>query len=140
MSNESDYWCNRFIEIGKEPSIEDFTYYDISSPRGKILHEEMSLEELKDFYGIDYDPLILIKSFDYEVEEIFDGDSFEEKLDIYNEKLEICKQEFKIYLFNFHNVSGPKAERLFQVCFEKNKSFYNTRLDFETFVEFIKEN
>ena len=49
MNNESDYWYNRFNEIGKEPSIEDFTYYDISSPRGRILHEEMSLEPLTDY-------------------------------------------------------------------------------------------
>jgi hypothetical protein len=140
MSDRSDYWCNRFDEVGEEPSIEDFTRYTISSPKGKILHEEMSLKELKDFYSLDYDPIILLQqSFDYQVEEIVDVESYEEKLDIYYEELEICKNDFKIFLFDFHNVSGPKAERLFHVCFEKNRLFFDAESDFETFVEFIKE-
>lgn len=141
MSDKSDYWYYRFDEVGEEPSIEDFTRYTISSPKGKILHEDMSLKELKEFYSLDYNPIILLQqSFYYQVEEIVDCVAYEEKLDIYNEELDLCKNDFKIFLFDFHNVSEPKAKRLFHVCFEKNKLFFDAESDFETFVEFIKEN
>ncbi len=142
MNNDkSDFWCNRFDEVGEEPSIEDFTLYTISSPRGKIIHEKVSLKELKSFYSLDYNPIILLQqSFNYDVEEIVDFDSYDKKLELYNEKLDHCKNDFKHHLFSFHGVSGPKAERLFTLCFEKNRLFYHAESDFETFVELIKEN
>lgn len=43
MSDRSDYWCNRFDEVGEDPSIEDFTSYTISSPNGKILQLKICL-------------------------------------------------------------------------------------------------
>jgi hypothetical protein len=118
------------------PSKEDFTVYHVMK-KGKIIHSEITMDELKKIYGLT--PLTRLKESSHVVEKDFNEDEFRLCQKNYRERIQSVYQEFKQYLFKEYSVSGSKAERLYEICSSRYQSCSSIEELFSEFVELIQE-
>lgn len=130
-----EYW-NEKIQNLPYPYKEDFTVYHVIK-KGKIIHSEITLDELKKIYGLT--PLTRLKESSHVIERDFNEDDFRLCQKNYKERIQAVYNEFKQYLFKEHSVSGPKAERLYEICSNHYQTMSCIEELFSEFVELIQE-
>jgi hypothetical protein len=95
------------------------------------------MDELKKTFGMT--PLIKLKESSHLVEKDFNEDEFRVCQKSYRERIQEVYNEFKKELFKEYSVSGPKAERLYEICSSRYQSCSSIEELFSEFVELIQE-
>lgn len=129
-------WRDEKIQNLPYPNKENFTVYHVMK-KGKIIHSEITMDELKNLYGLT--PLARLKESAHVVEKDFNEDCFRLCQKNYKERIQAVYNEFKQALFKEHSVSGPKAERLYEICSNHYQSTSCIEELFSEFVELIQE-
>jgi hypothetical protein len=116
------------------PNKEDYVVYHVMK-KGKIIHQGVTLNELKEIY--DTNPLSRLKSQKFVVEQETDEEGFRLKQKEYYAQQANVSSIFKQDLFEDYGVSGPKAEQLYNICANRDSNFDSIECDFSDFVELI---
>lgn len=131
-----DHWDEKIQNL-PYPNKEDFTVYHVMK-KGKIVYSGITLDELKKIHpGVN--PLFVLKESSHVVEKDFNEDEFRGCQKNYREKIQDVYTEFKKELFKEYSVSGPKAERLYEICSSHYQSCSCIEELFSEFVELIQE-
>jgi len=132
---ETSFWYNQAREISY-PSKQSYTIYNVMK-KGKIIHEKISLSELKELYPDQDNILSYLRNSHHVIETEFDSEGYRQEQISASKEYNKIKEGFKQALFEEHKVSGPKAEQLYEICSNRKSEFNEIEHDFSDFVELI---